>query len=136
MIMQRNTAEKLRSILGGTFVGIGLHLLSASLSVGASQLRSVLELPPNGELGVVPTMTLAASKAANTYAVGHLRLFDTLLYVLALLWPLVLIIFGAVLLRNILTDKVKELPPRNLYLDKYSSRNMTPCRFHCPSFDV
>lgn len=137
MTKQQKTSESVKSISGGTFVGIGLHILSGNLSGDANHLRRVLEIPGGDALGTLPSITLAVSQVAKVYALDHARFLDGLLYMLASLWPLLLVIVGTVLLRNVLTDKVRVVSAPNQYFRrKYPQNKGAQCRFRCPSFDV
>jgi hypothetical protein len=137
MAKHHNTSVSLKSISGGTLIGLGLHVLSGNLSGDAMQFRHMFDIPAGDALGLLPSMMLAASQAVNVYSLDHGRFVDWLLYVLASLWPILPVIFGTVLLRNALTDKVKVLPPPDPYVrNKYFQNKGAACRFRCPSFDV
>ncbi len=137
MIKHRNISESLKSISGGSFVGLGLHILSGNLSGDAAQLKRLLDIPTGDALGLLPSITLAASQATRTYTLDHARFLNGLLHMLASLWPLLLVIVGTMLLRNALTDRVKVLPGPELYFrNKYFQNREAGCRFRCPSFDV
>ena len=129
---RHNTSESLKSVSGGTFVGLGLHILSGNLSGDATRLRDFLDMPAGDALGVLPSIALAASRASKAYALDQARFLDSLLCMLTSLWPLLLIIAGTLLLRKVLADTVEPLPAR----DKYFQNRETGCRFHCPSFDA
>ena len=132
-----NISESLKSICGGAFVGLGLHILSGNLSWDAVQLRRLLDIPAADTLGLLPSIAIATSQATKTYALDHAMFQDGLLHILASLWPLLLVIVGTVLLRNALTDKVKVLPaPDEYFRNKYFQNKGAGCRFRCPSFDV
>jgi hypothetical protein len=137
MTKQHNTSESLKSIAGGVLVGLGLHLLSGNLAGDATQLRHLLDLPAGEAIGVLPSVALAASQAAQAYGLDHHRFLDGLLQALASFWPLLLVVVGAILLRDVLTDRVKELPaPDKRFQNKYFQNKDIGCRFQCPSFDA
>jgi len=82
-------------------------------------------------------MVLATSQAVQAYAFDRHSLLLGLLRMLVALWPLLLIILGTVLLRDVFTDKVIAAPRRNLQFQKNGFENKNAgCRFCCPSFDV
>jgi hypothetical protein len=130
MTRQNRFSERLRSIAGGTLVGLGLHILFGNLT-REIQLRHLLGTPAGEALGVLPSVALATSQAVQAYALDH-QGFLGLMRVLVSLWPLLLVTVGTILLRDALTDKVKELPAPA----KYFRNNDTGCRFRCPSFDA
>lgn len=128
-----NISESLQSIAGGTFLSLGLHILSGNLREDAIQLRRLFDIPATDALGLLPSIALATSQA-KANALSHAMFLHALVHVLASLWPLLPVLLGAVLLRSALTDKVKALPVSEEYFrNKYFQ---TECRFRCPSFDV
>ncbi len=132
MARHSRISETLRSVAGGALVGFGLHILSGNLDRAAAQLRHLLGTPTGETLGGVPSVVLAASQAAHVYAFDHQGFLLDLLRLLGSFWPLVLIIVGAALLQDVLTDKVKALPTPA----KYFQNKNSGCRFCCPSFDA
>jgi hypothetical protein len=137
MTKQHNSSENLKSIAGGILVGLGLHVLSGNLAGDATQVRHLLGIPAGAALGLLPSVALAASRAAQAYDLDQQRFLDSLLQMLPSLWPLLLVVVGTILLRNALADRVKELPePDNYFQNKYFQTKDTGCRFHCPSFDA
>jgi hypothetical protein len=137
MTKHHKTSQSVKSVSGGTFVGIGLHILSGNLSGDVNHLRHLVDVPGGDALGLLPSITLAASKAARAYALDHVRFLDGLLYLVASLWPLLLVVVGIILLQNILNGKVKVVPaPHQYFRSKYFQNKGAECRFRCPSFDV
>jgi len=144
MTKQHKTSESVKAISGWAFIGIGLHILSGNLSGIAHHVRHLLDVPGGDTLGVLPSITLAASQTARAYALdqssfldGFLYMLTSLWYMLTSLWPLLLVIVGTVLLRNLLTDKVKEMPaPDEMFRNNFFGNKRAQCRFRCPSFDV
>jgi hypothetical protein len=138
MTRQDNSADGLRSIAGGVLIGLGLHILSGNLTGDATQLRHLVGIPAGEALGLLPSVALAASHVAQAYALDHQGFLDGLLQMLASFWPLLLVIVGTVLLRDALTDRVKELTAANKYFqEKFFQNNKdAACRFRCPSFDA
>ena len=133
MTKRWNISESLQSIAGGTFLSLGLHILSGNLREDAIQLRRLFDIPATDALGLLPSIALATSQA-KANALSHAMFLHALVHVLASLWPLLPVLLGAVLLRSALTDKVKALPVSEEYFrNKYFQ---TECRFRCPSFDV
>jgi hypothetical protein len=137
MTRQHNSSENLKSIAGGVLVGLGLHVLSANLGGEVTRLKHVLSVPGGEALGVLPSLALAASQVAQTYAVDHQGFLDSLLQMLAAFWPLLLVIAGTILLWDALADRVKKSPERdNDFQNKYFQKRDVGCRFRCPSFDA
>src|SRR5258708_316936 len=141
MTRQDKTSESIREIAGGALVGLGLHILSGNLDSAADQLRHLLGNTVGDALGVLPSVVLASLQAAQTYALEHHGFFETFLRMLVLFWPLLPVVVGTVLLRDVFVDKVKASPISNPYFRKNTFKNKnknedTGCRFRCPSFDV
>jgi hypothetical protein len=137
MTRQHNTSESIKSIAGGILVGLGLHILCGNLAGDAIQLRSLLDVPAGEALGALPSVALAASHVAQAYVLDHQSFLDGLLQMLASFRPLLLVVVGTVLLRDALTDRVKELSAANKYFqNKCFQIKDTVCRFRCPSFDA
>lgn len=137
MTRQHNTSENIKSIAGGILVGLGLHILAGNLAGDAAQLSHLLGVPAREALGVLPSVALAASHAARAYALDQQRCLDGLLQMVASFWPLLLVIVGTILLRDALTDRVREVPASDKYpRNKYFRNRDTGCRFRCPSFDA
>jgi hypothetical protein len=133
MTRQYNPSEIFKSIAGGPLVGVGLHILLRNLDRAATQLSHPLGAANTGEaLGLLPSVVLAASEAARPYASDHVGLLQSLLRMLVSFWPLLLVIVGAILLRDVFTDKVEASPTAT----KYFQNKDAGCRFRCPSFDV
>jgi hypothetical protein len=137
MTRRHNTSESVKSIAGGVLVGLGLHILSGNLAGDATQLRHFLGIPTEEALGVLPSVALAASQAAQAYALDQQKFLDGLLQMVPSFWPLLLVIVGTILLRDALTDRVREVPASDKYpRNKYFRNRDTGCRFRCPSFDA
>jgi hypothetical protein len=137
MTRQHNTSESVKSIAGGIMVGLGLHLLAANLAGDAIQLRHLLGIPGEDAWRMLPCVALAASHAAQAYAMDQQKFVDDLLQILASFWPLLPVIIGALLLRDPLTDQTKTVPTSDkCSQNKYFQNKDMGCRFRCPSFDA
>ena len=136
MIRQDKTSESTTVIAGGALVGLGLHILSANLDTAGDQLRHLLGNPGGDALGVLPSIVLASSQAAQAYALDHHGFLQCFLRMLLSFWPLLLVVVGTVLLWDIFADKGKASPTPNQYFQKNFKNKDTGCRFRCPSFDV
>src|ERR1700694_5759152 len=99
MTKQHNNSENLKSIAGGVLVGLGLHILSANLAGDVTRLKHMFGIPAGEALGALPSVALAASQVVQAYALDQQRFWDSLLQMLASLWPLLLVIAGTILLR-------------------------------------
>jgi hypothetical protein len=137
MTRQHKPSESITAIAGGALVGLGLHILPGSLDTAADQLRHLLGNTAGDSLGVLPSVVLASSQAAQAYALDHHGFLQCFLRMLLLFWPLLLVVVGTVLLWDVFTDKDKASPTPNQYFRKNAFQNKdTGCRFRWPSFDV
>jgi len=137
MTRQHKTSESITAIAGGALVGLGLHILSGNLDTAADQWRHLLGNTAGDALGVLPSVVLASSQAAQAYGLDHHGFLQCFLRMLVSLWPLLLVVVGTVLLWDVFADKDKASPTPNQYFQKNAFTNRdTGCRFRCPSFDV
>jgi hypothetical protein len=137
MTRQHKPSESITAIAGGALVGLGLHILPGSLDTAADQLRHLLGNTAGDSLGVLPSVVLASSQAAQAYALDHHGFLQCFLRMLLLFWPLLLVVVGTVLLWDVFTDKDKASPTPNQSFRKNAFQNKdTGCRFRWPSFDV
>ena len=88
MARQHKTSESIRAIAGGALVGLGLHILFGSLDTAADQLRHLLGITAGDALGVLPSVVLASSQAAQAYALDHHGFLHCFLRMLVSFWPL------------------------------------------------
>ena len=137
MTRQQKTSESITAIAGGALVGLGLHILSGNLDTAAVRLRHLLGNSAGDALGVLPSVVLASSQAAQAYGLDHHGFLQSFLRMLISLWPLLLVVVGTALLWDVFADKDKASPTPNQYFQKNAFTNKdTGCRFRCPSFDV
>lgn len=132
MAGQHRTSGSLKSIAGGALVGLGLHIWFGNLHGVASQLTHLLGTSSGKALGLAPSVILAAAQAGRVYASDHQGFFVEVARMLISFWPLLLVIVGAGLLRDVFRDEVDTFRAP----EKYFRNNDAGCRFCCPSFDV
>jgi hypothetical protein len=98
----RNTAsQSLKSIAGAFLLALGLLILSANLDGIAACTSSFAGISAPQEPGVFPALSLAALHAAQTYTFDHGRFLSSLLRILVSFWPMILILAGVLLLRDL-----------------------------------
>jgi hypothetical protein len=137
MIRESKTRESIKAIAGVAFIGLGLHILSRNLAATATQLAHLLGDTTGNALGVLPSVVLASSQAAQAYALDRQVFLQCFLRMLISFWPLLLVIVGTILLPDVFANKVKALPTTNQYFKNNNFKNKpSGCRFRCPSFDV
>jgi hypothetical protein len=132
MTRQNRANETFKSIAGGSLVGLGLHILWGNLEGVAAQLSPFLGTTGEEPGGGMSSVILAASQAVQAYAYNHQGFLQGLLQVSVSLWPLLLVIIGTILSRDVFSDEVKALPAAKKYFQKKDAT----CRFRFLSFDV
>ena len=98
----RNTASRsLKSIAGAFLLALGLVILSANLDAIAACISGFAGISVPKEPGIVTALGLAALHATQIYAFDHDQFLSSLLRILVSFWPVILILIGAVLLRDV-----------------------------------
>lgn len=98
----RNTASRsLKSSAGAFLLALGLVILSANLDGIASCVSNFSGAPAPQEPGIFPVLSLAALHAAQAYTFDHARFLSSLLRILVSFWPVILILAGVLLLRDV-----------------------------------
>ena len=99
MKTQRTSLKALKSTLGAAIFALGLLLLFVNLDGAADQVGSMLGTR-QGASGLLATIGLAGLHAVQAYTFNHEAFLSGLLQILVSFWPLLLVIAGAMLLRN------------------------------------
>lgn len=98
----RNTASRsLKSTAGAFLLALGLLILSANLDGIAACVSGFAGISAHQAPEVFPALSLAALHAAQTYAFDHARFLSSLLRILVSFWPMILILAGVLLLRDV-----------------------------------
>jgi hypothetical protein len=115
MAGEHTVFQNLKSIAGAALIGLGAFILFGNLTEAAARLSHLLGITAEevGTLGVGTSVGLWASQALQAYLFDHREFLRGLYQMLISFWPLVLVIAGAVLLRDGFTDEVKALPKKN-----------------------
>src|SRR6266436_4599966 len=93
MADRRATSQSLKSIAGASFIALGLVILFTNLDGVAASLSYCV--------GILPALGLAALHAAQTYVFDDAGFLPSLLQILVSFWPVILILIGALLLRDV-----------------------------------
>jgi hypothetical protein len=96
----------LYSIAGAILLALGFLILFANLDAVAAQIANAAGVSGEQTLGMLPALVLATSHALQAYAFDHARFVSGLLQILVSFWPLILIILGAVLLRDVFRGRL------------------------------
>ncbi len=100
MVAQQTSPRSLKSISGAILLALGFLILFANLDVVTGQIASAAGTSAEPAQGMLPALVLATLHVLQDYAFDHAGFLSGLLQILVSFWPLILIIIGAVLLRN------------------------------------
>ncbi len=102
MADRRATSQSLKSIAGASLIALGLVILFANLDGVAASVSNFAGAPVHEVLGVLPALGLAALHATQAYAFDPERFISGFVKNLVSFWPMILILVGAALLRDVL----------------------------------
>jgi hypothetical protein len=100
MAARQTSSQNLKSIMGAILLALGFLVLFANLDAVAGQISSAAGTPVGPTQGLLPALLLATLHALQDYVFDHAGFLSGLLQILVSFWPLILIIIGAVLLRD------------------------------------
>jgi hypothetical protein len=92
-------SKNLHTVAGAVLFSFGLTLLTANLDAVAVQASSWLPSTP-GSLGTAIEVALGGLRAVQAYLFDQSAFQAGFLSILVSLWPLILVIIGAILLHN------------------------------------
>ena len=112
--MQQTFFGRAKSLAGVALVGLGIFIFHGNLDRAATEWNHLLSSTPGEALGVLPTVILAAPRVLQAYGADHQRFLRGFLrHIFVSCWPLLLVIIGTVLSRDIFTDDVNALPQKD-----------------------
>src|SRR6266478_892430 len=101
MAAQQTSPQSLKSITGAILLALGFLILFANLDGATGQITSAVGTSPEPAQGMLPALALATLHVLQDYAFDHAGFLSGLLQILVSFWPLILIVIGAVLLRDV-----------------------------------
>ena len=101
MATQNTVSRSLKSVAGAFLLALGLVILSANLDGFAACINSFAGISVHQAPEIFPVLSLAALHAAQTYTFDHARFLSSLLQILVSFWPVILILAGVLLLRDV-----------------------------------
>lgn len=107
MAARQTSFRRLNSLAGAGLIVVGLFLLFANLDAAAAPVTHDLGISNEGP-GVLPALGLAALHALQAYTFNHAGFLSSLRQILISFWPVSLVLFGLILLRNALADRFSE----------------------------
>ncbi len=114
MAAQQTSPRSLKSIAGAILLALGFLILFANLDGVTGQITSAVGTSQEAQ-GILPALVLATWHVLQEFAFDHAGFLSVLLQFLVPCWPLILIVIGAVLLRDSFwADSRHTEPPRAL----------------------
>ena len=101
MAAQQTSPRSLKSITGAILLALGFLILFANLDGVTGQITSAVGTSPEPAQGMLPALALATLHVLQDYVFDHAGVLSGLLQILVSFWPLILIVIGAVLLRDV-----------------------------------
>ena len=101
MTTRNRASRSLKSTVGAFLLALGLVILSANLDGIAARMTGFAAASIPQEPGIFPALGLAVLHAAQTYAFDHAGFSASLLRFLVSFWPVILILAGVWLLRDV-----------------------------------
>ena len=101
MAAQQTSPRSLKSIAGAILLALGFLILFANLDGVTGQITSAVGTSQGPAQGILPALVLATWHVLQEYAFDHAGFLSVLLQFLVPCWPLILIVIGAVLLRDL-----------------------------------
>jgi hypothetical protein len=112
--MQQTFFGRAKSLAGPALVGLGIFIFHGNLDRAATEWTHLLSTTPGEAPGVLPAVILAAPRILQAYAADHQRFLQGFLrHIFVSCWPLLLVIVGTVLSRDIFTEDVNALPKKD-----------------------
>jgi hypothetical protein len=102
MANQQTSSKGLRSVLGAVLFAMGFVMLFGNLDALEASVSRILGGAESNGMGALPALVLATSHAVQAYAFDHQGFLSVLEQILVSFWPLILVVIGATLLRNVL----------------------------------
>jgi hypothetical protein len=108
MANRQATLKSLRSVLGATLLALGFVILFGNLDALEASASRILGGPDSGGMEALPALVLATSHAVQAYAFDHQGFLSVLEQILVSFWPLILVVIGATLLRNVFGNRLSD----------------------------
>ena len=106
MVAKQTSSRSLYSIAGAILLALGFLILFANLDAVAAQITNAVGASGEQALGMLPALVLAISHGLQAYAFDRAGFLSGLLQILVSFWPLILILLGAVLLRDVFRGRL------------------------------
>ena len=101
MAAQQTTPRSLMSIAGALLLALGFLILFSNLDTAAARIANAAGTSGGHLLEMLPVLVLALLHGLEAYVFDHAGFLSGLLQFLVSFWPLILILAGALLLRDV-----------------------------------
>ena len=101
MAAQQTSSKTLTSIAGALLLALGFLILFSNLDAAATQITNAAGSSGGRLLEIVPFLVLALLRGLQAYVFDHARFLSGVLEFLVSFWPLILILTGTLLLRDV-----------------------------------
>ncbi|HEV2196958.1 MAG TPA: hypothetical protein VGR55_15335 [Candidatus Acidoferrum sp.] len=121
--LKQTSSKNVHAVAGAVLFSLGLTLLTANLDAVAAQVSTWFSSTP-GSIGSAIEIGLAGLRAVQAYFFDPSAFQSGFLSILVSLWPLILVIIGAILLRDAMGIRfAKAKLARNLSSGEYESES-------------
>lgn len=118
------SSKSLHAVAGAVLFSFGLTLLTANLDAVGAQVSTWFSFTPGGSLGTTIEVGLAGLRALQAYFFDPSAFQAGFLSILVSLWPLILVIIGAILLHGAIGVRFASAKlARNLSSGEYESES-------------
>lgn len=107
MTARQTSFRNLLSVAGAALIAVGFFLLSANLDAAAAPVSRALGISMEAR-GMLPTVGLAALHALQAYTFNHAGFLSSLRQILISFWPVSLVLFGLLVLRNAMANRFSQ----------------------------
>jgi hypothetical protein len=111
MAAQQTTPQSLTSIAGALLLALGFLILFSNLDAAAARIVNTAGTSGGHLLEMLPVLTLALLQGLQAYVFDHAGFLSGLLQFLVSFWPLILILSGALLLRDVFRGRFPACKP-------------------------
>jgi thiamine transporter ThiT len=112
MAAQQANPRNLTSIAGAFLLAIGFLILFSNLDAAATRVAYATGNAGGRALEMLPTLVLALLRGLQVYVFDHAGFLSGVLQFLVSFWPLILILAGALLLRDAFRWRFQAYKPR------------------------
>jgi len=104
MATQQTSSQRLTLVAGAVLLAVGFLILFSNLDEAATRVAYATGNPGGLTLGMLP-VALALLHGLQSYPFDHAGFLSAMLQFLVSFWPLILILAGAFLLRDVLRGR-------------------------------